>query len=273
MGFTTYNFKGDVVVITGAASGIGKGTALEFAKAGADLALCDFNDVQGEEVAQACRDLGVKAKFYKVDVTNTEQVNAVRDEVLKDFGKVTCLFSNAGVSQDVMGPPLESIPDATWERTIGINTLGCIKVCRAFAQPMKEANYGKIVMTASIAVYSLSPIMPAYNVSKIGVLAFMETLCMELGNYNINVNAVNPGFVYTPMYSVDGAMRIREKSKVLDKFEDPKSVVQAMASTSALHRMQTPEDLANGVMFLCSETSKEITGQVLNVDSGAARRL
>lgn len=273
MGFTTYNFKGDVVVITGAASGIGKGTALAFAKAGADLALCDFNEVQGEEVAKMCRDLGSNAKFYKVDVTNTKMVESVRDEILKDFGKITCLFSNAGVSQDVMGPPLESVPDETWERTLNINLMGCIKVCRAFSQPMKAANYGKIVMTASIAVYSLSPIMAAYNVSKIGVLGFMETLCAELGDYNINVNAVNPGYVYTPMYEDGGAMRIREKSKVLGKFEDPKSVVTAMASTSALHRMQTVDDLANGVMFLCSDTSKEITGQVLNVDSGAARRI
>ncbi|MBQ4250134.1 MAG: SDR family NAD(P)-dependent oxidoreductase, partial [Clostridia bacterium] len=87
-----YNFKGDVVVITGAASGIGKGTALQFAKAGADLALCDFNAEQGEAVAKECRDLGVNAKFYQMDITDTARVNAVRDEVLKDFGKVTCLF-------------------------------------------------------------------------------------------------------------------------------------------------------------------------------------
>ncbi len=273
MGSIAYNFKGDVVVITGAASGIGKGTALQFAKAGADLALCDFNAEQGEAVAKECRDLGVNAKFYQMDITDTARVNAVRDEVLKDFGKVTCLFANAGVSQDVMGPPLESVPDETWEKTIGVNTMGCIKVCRAFAIPMKEANYGKIVMTSSIAVYSLSPIMAAYNVSKMGVLAFMGTLCAELGNYNINVNAVCPGFVYTPMYSEGGALRIRDKSKVLGKIQDAKTVVETMASTSALHRMQTVDDLANGVMFLCAENSKEITGQVLNVDSGAARRI
>lgn len=274
MGVTKYDFTGDVAVVTGAASGIGRGTALAFAEAGADVAVCDFNAEKGEETAKLCRDKGVKSKFYKLDVTDTANVEAVRDEILKDFGKVTCLHSNAGISQDVMGPPINDIPDATWEKVFNVNLFGTVKVCRAFAEPMKAAKYGKIVITASVAAFQQSPIMPVYNCSKISAISFMSTLCKELGDYNINVNAINPGYVYTPIYSDGGALRVREKSALLQKLpEDPEAVMNAIAAGSALHRPQKVEDMANGVLFLCSETSREISGVYLNIDSGAICRI
>jgi len=273
MGSIKYNYEGDVVVIVGAATGIGRGTALAFAEAGADLAICDFNEEKASETVKLCVEKGAKAKFYKLDVTNSDQINAVRDEIMKDFGKITCLFSNAGITQDVMGPPIGDIPDATWQKLFDVNLFGTVRVCRAFAEPMKAAKYGKIVMTASVAAFQQSPIMPVYNCSKISVLSFMTTLCKELGDYNINVNAINPGYVLTPIYADGGAMKVREKSKLLQQFETPEQIVKAIASGSALHRPQTVEDMANGVLFLCAENSKEISGVYLNIDSGAICRI
>ena len=260
--------------MTGAAQGIGRGSALAFARAGATVAICDLNAEKGEAVAQECRDLGVQAKFYKLDVTNTENVRAVRDEILKDFGKISCLHSNAGISQDVFGPPLTDVPDETWEKTYAVNVFGAVKVCREFSVPMKEARYGKIVITASVAAYSQSFVMSAYSSSKLAALSVMVTLAKELGSYNINVNAVNPGFVYTPMYAnEEGSKQLKSKAPALQKFGDPHEVMAALAANSALKREQTPEDLANGVLFLCSDSSKEITGQVLQVDSGHICRI
>ncbi len=272
MGVTKYDFKGDVAVVTGAASGIGRCVALAFADAGADVAVCDFSE-KGEETAKLCAEKGVKAKFYKMDVTDNDNVIAVRDQVVKDFGKVTCLHSNAGISQTVMGPPLDSIPDDVWEKVFAVNLFGTVKVCRAFAEPMKAANFGKIVITASVAAFQQSVLMPVYNCSKIAALSFMTTLCKELGNYNINVNAINPGYVNTPIYSGGGAMLVKEKVPALQKLETSEQVVKAIASGSALHRPQTVEDMANGVLFLCSDTSKEISGVYLNIDSGAICRI
>lgn len=277
MGVTKYDFTGDVVVVVGAATGIGRCVAESFAAAGADVAICDFNVEKGTETSNLCAAKGVKSKFYRVDVTDDATVVAARDEILKDFGKITCLHANAGITQDVMGPPLTDIPDATWEKLFNVNLFGNVRVCRAFAEPMKEAKYGKIVITASVAAFQQSPIMPVYNCTKISVLSFMSTLCKELGDYNINVNAINPGYVNTPIYSGGGGKKVLEKSAVLQKVikdaNDSQAIVNVIASQSALHRPQTVEDMANGVMFLCSETSKEITGVYLNIDSGAICRL
>jgi NAD(P)-dependent dehydrogenase (short-subunit alcohol dehydrogenase family) len=272
MGNISWNFKGKVAVITGAASGIGRGTAVEFAKAGAAVAVCDFDFAGAEETIKLIKYAGGNAKAYKMDVTSNEEIMAAKDAILKDFGTVDFLFSNAGISAKVMGPPFESIPDWDWENTFNVNVFGAAKVCRAFMPIMKEKKSGKIVITSSIAAYLSSPLTVVYSASKIAAINLAQALSVELGDYNINVNALCPGFVYTKIYSDGTGMRFREKRPALQQFNDNESVMNAMASGSALHRAQSPKDMANTVMFLCSEEASEITGQVFSVDSGIIRR-
>jgi Dehydrogenases with different specificities (related to short-chain alcohol dehydrogenases) len=273
MGNMKFDFAGETAVITGAATGIGRCSAVSFAKAGANVAVCDFNEEKASETVSLCKNEGVQAKFYKMDVTaDAAAICAVRDEILQDFREIDILHSNAGIAQKKAGPPMTEIPDSEWEHVFDVNVFGNVKVCREFAEAMKPQNKGKIVITASISAYQPTPFLPVYHMSKVSVLNLMMSLSVELGNYNINVNAVNPGFVYTPIYSEGGALELGKKIPGLQDIKDGETVINAMASQSSLHRAQTPEDIANAVMFLCSDAAREITGQALNVDSGIIRR-
>lgn len=265
----SWDFKGKVVVITGASTGIGKGTALAFAKAGADVCVCDFNDVEGAKTVEECKALGAKAAFYKVDVRSDEMIIAAKDAILEEFGTVDILFSNAGVSSKVMGPPLDSIPDSDWETTFEINTLGMIRVSRVFIPIMKEKRSGKIIFTSSIAMNQPMPATMPYGMSKIATSHFAQGLAQEMGPYNVNVNVICPGYVYTNIYADGTALKFKEKfGGPLAQFETGEQIIYALASQSALGRPQAPEDIANAVMFLASDEAKEITGQIVNVDSG-----
>ena len=274
MGKAKFDFTGEVAVVTGSATGIGRTTAESFAKAGAKVAICDINEEEAKATVELCKAAGGEAKFYPLNVTaEADEIAKVRDEILSDFGRIDILHSNAGIAQTKLGPPYENIPFEEWSRVFGVNLFGSVKVCQEFAKPMRAQKSGKIVLTASIAAYMPGPVLPVYSASKQATINYAQSLAEELGNYNINVNVLNPGFVYTPIYSTGGAMKIREKIPALQACPDGESVITAMsASQSALKRAQTSEDMANAVMFLCSEESKEITGQALNVDSGNIMR-
>lgn len=270
MGKISFDFTGEVAVITGAATGIGRCTAVSFAEAGAKVAVCDFNEEKAGETVQMCKELGATAKFYKMDVTSSAQeIAEIRDQIVHDFGRIDILHSNAGIAQKETGS-IYSIDDDAWERLYKVNVFGTVKVCRTFAEVMKEQKSGKMILTASVSGYAPSPTMPAYSSSKIAVINIMQSLAKELGDYNINVNVLNPGFVYTPIYSEGGALAILRGNKALQAagLTEPEDVVNAMARSSALHRMQQPIDMAYTVLFLASEGAREITGQAINVDSG-----
>lgn len=276
MGNITWNFKGKVVVITGSATGIGRGTALQFAKAGADLALCDFNFEEVSRTAEKCQALtSGKVKAYKMNVTNVDEIAAAKEAILKDFGTVDILFSNAGIASKVMGPPLENIPDSDWESTFAVNTLGMVKVCRAFAPVFREKKAGKVILTSSIASWTSTPRTMPYSASKIATVSFAQAFSIEMGAYNVNVNTICPGFVYTNIYSDGTALKYREAiGGPLKQFNDNESVMNYMASAgSSLHRPQTVDDMAYTVMFLSSDEASEITGSVINVDSGFVKRV
>jgi len=273
MGKISWNFKDEVVVITGGGAGIGRDTCLEFAKAGAKVCVCDFNVAGAEETAKLCQEAGGIAKAYRMDVTSAEEVDAARDAILADFGTVDILFSNAGRGGKTYGPPLEGMPDEDWQLVFDVNVFGTVRVCRSFLPTFKEKKQGKIVITASIARYLPGPVTAHYAASKSAVYNFAQSLSMEMGPYNVNVNILSPGFVYTNIYADGSALMFREKlGGHLEKYDNNLDVMNAMASGSSLKRAQTGYDMAQAVMFLCTENAKEITGQSIIVDSGYVRR-
>jgi len=274
MGNIGWNFRGKTVVITGASGGIGRETALRFARAGASLAICDLDPAGGLETAQQCLQAGAAhASFYHMDVGCDASVVKAGENILNDFGCVDILFSNAGIFPRYMGPPLNSIPDLEWERVFSINTLGMVRVCRTFAPAMKERRQGKIVLTSSISMNMPNPATMPYSASKIATANFAQAFSLEMGPYNVNVNVVCPGYVFTGIYANGTGMRFKERrSNAFSDCSDDRSVMNKMASTSALGRPQGAEDIANAVMFLCSDEASEITGQIINVDSGMIRR-
>jgi len=269
-----FDFTGNVAVITGAATGIGRETAIEFAKAGANVAVCDFNEEKGLETVNDVKSYGVKSIFYKVDVRDLSQIEAARDNILKEFGTVDFLISNAGVGANGGNiGSLEKIPDADWESIYQINLFGMVKVCRSFLKTFKEKKSGKIVLTSSISAYIPSPLMPHYGSSKIAIINLAQSLSVELGPLNINVNALCPGFVYTPIYSGGAALNMKNVYKGAFKdTDDGEQIMNKMAAGSAMRRPQKAIDMANAIMFLCSDGAREITGQALIVDSGMIRR-
>jgi len=277
----TYDYTGKVVVITGAATGIGHAVALAFANCGADIAVCDYNPEKGQATVDEINALGKgKAAFFKCDVSKDEDVAAMKEAVIKEFGTVDILIGNAGVSRGIapngkaaLGPPFTQVVVQDWQRMFNINLFGNVRLVQAFYDVMTAKKEGKIIFTASISAFTPSALQPQYSASKIGVINLVQSLSVDLGPHNINVNCVCPGFVYTPMYE-DGAHNFKElRPEVFGDLDNPEDIMNRLAiGMSAMRRPQSPQDMANGFLFLASDAAREITGQYLNIDSGIVFR-
>jgi len=270
MGNITFNFKGYHVVITGAASGIGFTSAEEFAKAGADIALIDFNAEGVKAAAEKIAALGVNARPYVADVSKADQVDAACALIIEDFGgKVDVVFCNAGAGQKLETRGSAEKPgDEEWERLYQINTMGDIRVTRAFIPLMKQQKFGKILINSADAAYRPDPVKACYCVTKIASLDYGLILAKELGPYNINVNILSPGFVYTAIYSTGTALAMKNFYSGLEDCKTGEDVLNTLSKQCLIPRPQTTQDIAYSAMFLCSEEAKQITGQVIHPDAG-----
>ncbi len=262
-----FDFQGKNVLISGASTGIGKTTALEFAKAGANVIVADFNEDEGKKTAQECSDLGTNSKFYHTDVSNEDAVQAMAKQVLSDYGYVDFMLSNAGVSGKKFGNPFKNLDPKDIRHVFEVNVMGFVNMVQAFYDNFATRKQGKIVVTSSVAAFQSVALIPHYAASKLAVLSFMRSVALEMGRYNVNVNAIAPGYVYTPIY-YDAIKFKTLRPEVFGKCETSEEVMNLMASASPLRRPQTEMDMANAMMFLCSEAADNITGHCLTIDSG-----
>ncbi len=244
-----------VALITGAAKGIGRESALVLAREGAKIAVTDVDEKDGATVVEEIRKAGGEAVFYYLDVTNEDQwVKAVADTV-KKFGALNILVNNAGIG--VPGNVEEETLEG-WRRTIAINLDGVFLGVKHAVRAMKSGN-GSIINISSIEGIVGKSDIAAYNASKGGVRLLTKSAalyCAEQG-YKIRVNSVHPGFILTPM--------------VEDYFKKVGDVEELKAATAALHpigRLGLPIDIANGVLYLASEESSFVTGSELVIDGG-----
>lgn len=241
--------KGRVAVVTGGGSGIGKGTCMRLAEEGAAVVVFDINLDAAKDTEKDISRAGGKALTYEVDVAKSAAVEAAVEEVVSVLGQIDILVNNAGISQSVT---VARMTEDHWKRTLDINLKGTFLCSRAVIQPMKERRYGKIVNIASIAGLLGSPGMADYSAAKSGIIGFTRSLAMELAPFNINVNAIGPGIIDTPILEQNHGPELRARL--------PKVV--------PLRRIGVPRDVANAVLFLVSEEASYIAGQCLFVCGG-----
>ncbi len=247
-----FDLSGQVAIVTGGGSGIGRQMATGLAEAGANVVLCARKAERCEEAAAALEQLGVRAAGMACDVRDPEQVQAAVERTRSDLGRVDILVNNAGTS---WGAPVEDYPLEGWQKVIDVNLTGVFLFAQAAGRAMIEQGGGKIVNIASTAAFGGAPpeLMNAvaYNASKAGVVGFTRDLAVKWAGHGINVNAIAPGWFPSDMNKV-----------LLDAQPD------AYLEHIPLHRFGGPDDLKGAVVFLASRASDHVTGQVLAVDGG-----
>jgi 3-oxoacyl-[acyl-carrier protein] reductase len=242
------NLSGRVAIVTGAARGLGRAIAEKLCASGAQVACVDVSaELLGETVA-ALRANGWTAEPYPCDVTNSQRVNEVVDEVVKKWGGLDILVNNAGITRDTM---VMRMKDDQWDAVLDINLKGTFLFIRAAARPMMKGRRGRIINMASVSGMTGNPGQANYSASKAGVIGLTRTVARELAGRNITVNAVAPGFIATEMTAALGEQIIEEVKKRIP-----------------LGRLGEPGDVANAVLFLASDAAGFITGHVLTVDGG-----
>lgn len=238
-----------VALVTGAGRGIGAKIALTLAAEKTDIAVVDYSEESAaKDTMDALAALGVKAKYYRCDVSDFNATKAVVDEVVKDFGKIDILVNNAGVTADKL---LMRMDEKDWDRVLGINLKGCFNMIKHVTPYMMRKRFGRIVSISSVVGMMGNAGQANYAASKAGVIGLTKSVAKEFGSRNITANAVAPGFVKTAMTDA-----LTEEQK------------QAMYKLIPLGSLGETEDIANAVKFLASDDARYITGVVLKVDGG-----
>ncbi|NUM50906.1 MAG: SDR family oxidoreductase [Flavobacteriales bacterium] len=243
-------FKNKVAIITGGSFGIGKATAIAFAKKGARVAIADL--VEDAETVNAIKALGGEAIFIKCDVSKTEDVKAMIGKTISTFGRLDYAFNNAGIEGS--NGTTQECTEENWDKTIAVNLKG-IWLCMKHEIPeMLKQGKGIIINCASIAGLVGFPGLPAYVASKHGVIGLTKTSALECAKLGIRVNAVCPGAIKTPM---------------IDRITGNKKEVEAQfAGMEPIGRLGQPEEVANAVLWLCSDEASFVTGHAMTVDGG-----
>ena len=259
------DFKDKSVIVTGSSGGLGKETALRFASEGAKVVVCDVKVELGQETASEINASGGIAIFIALDVTDQASVENMVKETVKAFGGVDVLVNCAGVSGKGFRN-LSKIGSEEWDIAYKVNLRGTAYCCKAVFDIFKRQKQGKIINVASISGRMPTPGLTHYAASKAGVINLTQSLASEMAQYKVNVNAVCPGWIWTPIYNESKSLQeLAEKMG-----STPRDVFLGMVERFCpLKREQTEEDIANIILFLGSNASKNITGQSINVDGGA----
>jgi 3-oxoacyl-[acyl-carrier protein] reductase len=242
------DLTGKVALVTGAAQGIGKAVAMLLAQRGADIIISDVNLEKAEETSKEIATLGPRAMAIRANVAVVEEVEKMVQAIIERFGQIHILVNNAGIARDKL---LLRMTEEDWDLVLDINLKGTFNCTKAVIRYMSKQRYGKIVNIASVVGEMGNAGQANYSASKAGVIGFTKTIAREFASRGINVNAIAPGYIVTPMTEV-----LPEKAK-----EDLKRMIP-------MERLGQPEDVAQAALFLVSEASNYITGQVINVNGG-----
>jgi 3-oxoacyl-[acyl-carrier protein] reductase len=240
-----------VVLVTGAAQGIGRVIAIEFARAGWSVAAADL---QKDKIGDLAKEHGEQGDIvpFVLDVCDEQSVNAAVASIEQRFGRIDALINNAALFTELRREPLVDIALSEWKRVMDVNLTGPFLMTRAVVKPMRRAGGGSIVNIATVGIYHGSNQLAHYNASKAGLIGLTRTAARELGKFGIRVNAIAPGATATEaVQAVSSPERLAER-----------------AQKRCLPRVQTPDDLIGPLLFLASAQAGFVTGQLINVDGG-----
>lgn len=246
------DLTGKVVLITGGSRGIGAATAILFARAGADVAITyQGSDAKAKEVVNEIKKLGKKGSAYKGDNSKSDVVKSIINDVHKEFGMIDILVNNAGIW--TYGE-VDTMKESVWDHTMDINLKGTFLFCHYVIPLMKKQGGGSIINLSSTAGQRGEAFHSHYAASKGGVISFTKSLSTELGQFNIRVNCVAPGWVDTDMSA--------------EALNEP-AYRQQVLRTIPLGKIPTGSDIAGPILFLASDLASHITGEILNVNGGS----
>jgi 3-oxoacyl-[acyl-carrier protein] reductase len=240
---------GKTALVTGASKGIGKSIAIKYAEQGANVAFTYLSSVeQGQALEAELAAKGIKAKGYRSDASDFAQAEKLVNDVIADFGSLDILINNAGITQDTL---LLRMNEEMWDKVINVNLKSCFNTVKAATKQMMKQKSGSIINMTSVVGLKGNAGQANYAASKAGIIGFTKSVALELGSRGIRSNAVAPGFIETEMTAV----------------LDPKTV-QSWRDAIPLKRGGKPEDVADACVFLGSDMSTYISGQVIQVDGG-----
>lgn len=241
--------EGKVALVTGASKGIGNAVAKKFAAQGADVAFTYLSSVEkGEALEKELAAMGIKAKGYRSDASDYTAAEQLINSVVEDFGKLDVLVNNAGITKDNL---LMRMTEEMWDTVINVNLKSCFNTVKAATRTFMKQKSGSIINMTSVVGLKGNAGQANYAASKAGIIGFTKSVALELGSRGIRCNAIAPGFIETEM------------TAVLDE-----KMVQTWRDAIPLKRGGTTEDVADCSVFLASDMSTYITGQVLQVDGG-----
>ena len=245
----TLNLEGKRAIVTGGSIGIGAAIATKLGEAGADVALnYRKHDTEAKAVVKQLEGMGRRGLAVQADVSVFTDAQNMVDKVIKEFGGLDILVCNAGINRDAV---IWKMSEEEWDSVIDINLKGYFNYIRSVSPVFKDQGHGKIVNITSINGLRGKFGQTNYSASKGGIIALTKALAKELGKYSVNVNAVAPGLILTDMME-----------KIPDKFK------QLAIDETVLKRLGTPEDVAEVVVYLCSDLSRHVTGEIIKVDGG-----
>ena len=246
--------KDKVAIVTGVASGIGRGTAILFAQAGAKVVGGDINAAGGNKTTEEIRSQGHEAIFLPSDVTRSDQVRALVEAAVNTYGGVDVLFSNVGV---VIGNLVTDISEEEWDQVMAVNLKSMFLCCKYVIPEMRKRGKGSIVLTSSANGIIAEPALTSYCATKAAIIGMVRSIATDYGNDNIRINCVCPTYTRTPLVE-DWINSGVDKTLTWEKVN----------SLHALHRIAEVDEIARAVLFLASDESSIITGSALVADAG-----